>query len=263
MTYPPLPDEISVIDGTSVEAAFERFHVFEAMHHTMQLCNPMADGDLDEVIASLAPADGETVLDIACGHGDLLLRCAELAGIRGIGVDLSPWVLIRAAGRSKLMGHGERLRWLLGDGAETPAEPTADRTVCLGASWIWDGFAGTVDALIARTHPGGRIAIGDVQRLPETRPEDVAEAFGVVLGRREQAAFLASRGLEVVDEVRPRPESWTAYDDRIEQSARTFAEREPGEVADRAIAMHHDWNAEHQAARRLVTWTVWVAQLPS
>lgn len=262
MLYPPLPPSITVIDGTSVDDAFARFHVFEALHHDMQLCNPLASDDLQRVVDLLAPGDGETVLDIACGHGDLLLRCAERAGIRGVGVDLSPWVLIRASERAELMGHGDRLRWMLGDGADTPAEPTADHSTCLGASWIWDGFAGTVEALIARTHPGGRIAIGDVQRLPETPPEEVAEAFGVVLGRREQEAFLHSRGLDVIEEVRPAPESWDAYDDRIEASVTSFMEDTPGEVADQALSMHRDWNREHALARRQVTWTVWVAELP-
>ena len=110
---------------------------------------------------------------------------------------------------------------------------------------------------------GGRFAIGDVQRLPDTAPANVAEAFGVVLGPTEQAAFFESRGVQVVEEIRPSPASWDAYDDRIAASATSYAEQNPGPLAEQALSLHLDWNAEHAVARRQITWTVWVAELPS
>ncbi len=110
---------------------------------------------------------------------------------------------------------------------------------------------------------GGRFAVGDVQRLPDTAPANVAEAFGVVLGPTEQAAFFESRGVRVIDEIRPSDESWDAYDERIAASASSFADQKPGPLAEQAISLHVDWNTEHAEARRQVRWTVWVAELPS
>ena len=146
MAWPLLPPEIRVLPGTDVEGAWDRFEVFEALHHGMRICNPMTGADLDVVLDALAPHPGERWLDVACGHGELLIRGAERAEIAGVGVDLSPWVLVRSLEAALERKVANRLEWRLGDAHDLGKDERFDIVSCLGASWIWHGFAGTARA---------------------------------------------------------------------------------------------------------------------
>jgi len=60
--HPPLPPDVVVLPGTDLEGEWERFRIFEALHHGMRICNPMTEADLDALIPRLDPADGSRVL---------------------------------------------------------------------------------------------------------------------------------------------------------------------------------------------------------
>ena len=73
-----------MLPGTDVEGEWERFRIFEALHHRMRICNPMTSADLDAVADVLDPQPEQSALDIACGHGELLIRLAERAAIEAL-----------------------------------------------------------------------------------------------------------------------------------------------------------------------------------
>lgn len=260
MEHPALPPSITVLSGTDVEAEWERFHIFEAMHHRMRICNPMTDEDLDQVVTSLDPVAGDRALDIACGYGELLIRMAERSAMSGIGVDLSPWMLLRAEREAARRGVADRLEWSLGNAHQLPVDPTTDIVTCLGASWIWHGFAGTVRALTARARPGGRIAIGDLRLRDGSDPVAVAAEHGKVITKGEQEAVLAAEGVDVLLSFDASPLSWQAYQDRILESVSAFAHDNPGPQADTYVAEEAQWRLDHERDQRIMTWTVWVGR---
>ena len=257
--HPPLPDTIVVLPGTNVENEWARFHPLEALHHLHTICNPLCSSDLDRVIDELEPSDGDRVLDVACGHGELLRRMTRRAAVDATGVDLSPWVLLRAAARAP------GVTWWLGSGADVPEARAWDIATCLGASWIWDGFPGTVKALATRTTPGGRIAVGDLRlRTPQDRAAlgDAAEAAS--LSEDEQVEVLRSLDLRPVDQIVPDDACWRAYEELVVESARTYAEAHPDDPSSNHVAMAEAWmrdDFERLTAR--LTWTVWVADCPT
>ena len=259
MEHPELPESIEVLPGTDVEGEWERFEVFEALHHGMRVCNPMSGADVTAIVERVEPRAGESVLDIACGHGELLIQLAERAPIRGTGVDLSPWVLVRAqreaAGRVPI----ERIRWVLGNAHELPLD-RYDIVTCVGASWIWHGFTGTVAAMADRLHPGGRIAIGDL-RLKEDRDlDEVVETYGRVLTADEQASTLADHGFTVIERVDPGVASWNAYQERIADSVAQWRLAHPGDQADRYVSEQERWRRDHDRDMAFLDWSVWIAR---
>jgi SAM-dependent methyltransferase len=254
MDHPPLPDNIVVLPGTDVEKAWTNFYPFEVLHHLHTICNPLSSDELDNVADALAPSDGDRALDIACGHGELLHRLTERARLDATGVDLSPWALLRARDKTP------RATWWLGDGAEVPERREWDIVACLGASWIWDGFAGTVKALTARTLPGGRIAIGDLRlRSLEDRTAlgDAPEA--AALTEFEQLETLRSLDIDPVDQIIPSDSSWESYHDLVVESARAYVEAHPDDPGADYTRMAESWKFDNVIAH--VTWTVWVADV--
>lgn len=255
-----LPAEVVVLPDTPVERAWERFHVFEALHHRMDIMNPLSSADLDQVVSALDATDGDRVLDIACGHGELLLRLADAAAIEGVGIDLSPWQIARAAARSRRRAMRGSLSWWLGKAEDLPAEPEWDIVLCVGASWIWDGFAGTAQAVVHRTRPGGMIALGDLQRRPDTDPARVPD-YEDALTVDEQRRTLQDYGVTPLAEIAGSSGAWEDYQRRIEESAAAYRALYPGPQAEQFYADQAKWAADHVGDEKLMAFTVWVGRI--
>lgn len=260
--YPPLPRDVVVLPGTDLEGEWERFRIFEALHHGMRICNPMTDTDLDALIARLDPADGTRVLDLACGHGELLMRIAAGYRIEGVGVDLSPWVIARAATTAARRGLVGSVTWYVGEARTAGIGAPWQIVTCLGAPWVWHGFGGTARALAERAAPGGRIAIGDLRLRDGADVGAIADEHGRVATRHDQAAMLAEAGLRDVHELELAPGGWDAYMDRVAASAQKWAELNAGEEAERYLAESEMWRNDHERDRGFLTWTVWTARRP-
>lgn len=256
-SWPALPDSISVADGVDVNQMFELFEIFEALHHTMRIANPMSTEDLDRAVAVLDPQPGETVLDIASGYGELLTRLRRAAPIVGHGIDLSPWMVLAAHRHAS--EEFPDLTWTIGEGKHA-SEELHDVVTCLGASWIWHGFNGTVRAVAKRTKPGGRIAIGEMHVRDGVDVDAVAETHGRLMSHVELDETFARHGIEVLDRIRTADESWDAYLERVATSAESWAELNPGPRADRYLAEQRQWLDDHARDREVLTWSVWIGR---
>lgn len=245
---------------TDVDAVWDRFEIFEALHHTQTICNPMSSDELDETIDALGLVDGATVLDIACGPGELLMRAAARADIDGVGLDLSPWMLNAAVRRSAERQPDARLRWVLTEAKHWLVPEPVDALTCLGADWIWHGTAGTLAAMAERVRPGGRVAIGSPRLHFDGDPEAVSKEFGKVDTVADIDALVRSNGLEIVTRIHPDDAGWDRYMDRCEANATAWVERYPSERADRWLDEQQDWRDARERDRSLIGWSVWVAE---
>ena len=256
---PALPPEVIVLEGTDLEGAWDRFEVFEALHHGMQICNPMTSRDLDTVLDRLDITAGDRMIDIACGHGELLIRAAERSPITGVGLDLSPWALARAAAEAARRAPGADLAWWLGDG-KALSRDSWDVIACLGASWIWNGFGGTARALAVRSRPGTAVAIGDLVLKPGVDPAEIRREHGTVLSLSDQADILTGRGFEHLEPFVASEDGLAGYDRRTAASAEEWARRNPGKRAEQYLEEQRSWAEDHRRDREFMSWVVWTAR---
>jgi SAM-dependent methyltransferase len=175
----------------------DRWKFFDITHRDHVLCNPLSEAKLDEMVALLDLAPGARVLDIACGKGELLVRLVERYGIDGVGVDLSPYCIRDLQALAAARVPGASLELLEGDGAEYRGEPGSfDLACCVGASWTFNGHAGTLRALAALVRPGGQVLVGEPFWRRDPAPEYLewsgmrADEFGTHLGNVETGARL-------------------------------------------------------------------------
>jgi len=253
---PPLPDEVIVLPGTDVDGEWVRFRSSEPLHHTHEICVPMSSVELDRVVRLLRVRAGTRVLDVACGHGELLLRMGERTSIQGTGVDLSPWAVTRAVERYHARAVRGRIEWWMGDGRSLSGTGWG-AAACLGASWIWHGFRGTARALRDRVLPGGRVAVGDL-RLREGADPDALP--GTVPTRAGQLEALTDLGLRPIAEVAASDASWRAYRDRVLANAASYALGAEGDPDRDRRAMAREWIEDLERDRRALVWSVWIAQ---
>ena len=149
------------------------FKYYDITHKWHLICNPMSKTKFEELCGLLRLRHGAQVLDIACGKGEFLIRLAELYDISGIGVDISPYCI-----RDCRRKHRERmpdadLKFVEMDGADyRPELPESfDLTMCIGASWVYKGHKGTLQALKNMTKPTGMIMVGEPYWVKEPSEE--------------------------------------------------------------------------------------------
>lgn len=218
-----------------------------------------------DLVALLAPAPGERILDAGCGTGRITAEIAR-AGASVVGVDNSPAMVERAR------GNFPSIPFEIQDLRSLPYQAEFD-AVFSNAALHWVQPAGDAAASIARAlKPGGRFvaefgARGNIQALLEASWQAV-EAMGLGATRvhpwfyptiGEYAALLERHGLEVTYAIvfeRPTPleggeeglGTWYAM------FGGALAATVPPERDEEYLHL-----AEHFAAPRLLRDGVWVA----
>lgn len=71
--------------------------------------------------ADLKP--GETVYDLGCGDGRVVIMAAQEFGARGVGVDLNPRLVKEARGKVESLGLGQMVRIIRGNLFEVDVSP--------------------------------------------------------------------------------------------------------------------------------------------
>ncbi|MFF7159185.1 methyltransferase domain-containing protein [Streptomyces sp. NPDC008139] len=180
-----------------------------------RILNPLSQEKLRLLGEICRLKEGQRHLDLACGKGEMLAGWAKRYGTSGIGVDLSEVFLTAARERAAEFGVSESVSFERGDAGKYQPEPAAfDIASCLGATWIGDGLAGTIELLRPALRPGGLMLIGEPY-WHETPPEEAYEALGTepddfvslsgTLDRFEAA------GVDLVEMVLADGDSWDRY----------------------------------------------------
>ncbi|MFJ6675617.1 SAM-dependent methyltransferase [Actinosynnema sp. NPDC091369] len=144
-------------------------------HALLDFNAPLSDAKAYDLINGLRLRPGDRVADYGCGWAELLLRAVEhQTGVTGAGVDSDEYAITRGRANVQARGLASRVTLDLADVTGWDAEP-ADVTISIGASHAWGGTKATLEALHARTRPGGTLLIGDGfwERSPSARSLEI------------------------------------------------------------------------------------------
>jgi SAM-dependent methyltransferase len=195
----------------------DMWRFYDVTHREHVICNPTSGEKLGHLVEQLRLPTGARVIDIACGKGEFLIRLAEAYGVNGLGIDLSPFFIAEARKRLEVRAPEAEVTFRQMDGAEfKPEEPHSfTEASCLGASWIYGGHAGTLDALTHMVAPGGWVITGEPYWLQEPCEEYLKvlglpkEAFGTHIGNVEAGEM---RGLDLVHTLVSSGDDWDRYE---------------------------------------------------
>lgn len=121
---------------------------------------PRFPDEVRAVARRLALAEGDVVLDVACGHGNFTVELARRVGPRGlvVGLDISAAMLARAAARVRRTGLANVIL-VRGDALALPfADGAFGKTNCAGGLHQMPELARALGEIARVTARGGRFA---------------------------------------------------------------------------------------------------------
>lgn len=189
---------------------------FDITHRKHVVCNPTSEAKVGALVELLGLGAGGRVLEVAAGKGELTTRLVERWGVSGVAIDLSPPFCRDLRARLGTRVPGADVTVLEMDGAAYEPEPGElfDLTLCLGASWIYGGHAGTLRALSGWTRPGGQVVVGEPYWRREPSAELLAsagyarETFGTHWANVEAGR---AQGLRLTYTVDSSLDDWDRY----------------------------------------------------
>ncbi|MFD0200991.1 MULTISPECIES: SAM-dependent methyltransferase [Saccharothrix] len=183
-------------------------------HALLDFNSPLSDAKAYDLINSLRTAPGQRVVDYGCGWAELLLRAVEhLPDARGLGVDSDDYAITRGRANVEARGLTSRVTLELADVTTWQADP-ADVTISIGASHAWGGTKATLDAMHARTRPGGTLLLGDGfwEQPPNAKS---AEIFGDDFGTLPDLVDLAlTCGYRLLNLTTASLDEWDSFESR-------------------------------------------------
>lgn len=187
-----------------------RFHEIAEAEH--RILNPFTEDKLRLVGEVCRLEDGQRILDLCCGKGELLCTWSRDHGISGVGVDISQVFLAAARKRAAELGVEERVEFVHADAStyQNSAAPY-DLACCIGATWIGGGLGGTIDLIRPLTRTGGLVLIGEPYWIsePTREAEDaLGHGFTSLIGTLNR---FADRDAELVEMILADQDSWDRY----------------------------------------------------
>jgi len=188
-----------------------RYYVVAESAHELQ--NPISEEKLLVLGQRLGLGPGSRVLDVASGRGGPALVLARAFGCSIDGIELAPEFHAVAVERIAPAGLTGSVSFRLGDASQANIpRGEYDVALCLGASFVWGGLAGTLDALEPAIRRGGHVVVGEPywRRLPlPDGYDDRNEPFTTLEGTVD---ILESGGLAVVSVIASSEDDWDRYE---------------------------------------------------
>ena len=202
---------------------------------------PISESKLNLQIDALALGDGNTVLDIGCGCGEILLRICEHYEVQATGIDSSSEYIREAkrrASRRNILGF---VNFIEADAQQWNTEAELfDVVLCLGATHAFGvGPAAYLNALkrmFAMVKPGGKLLVSDAyakQPVPSGYREFIGDTLTDEMTHEHNVRAGRSLGLIPLGAWTSSVDEWDEFEWSYQ---RIIEERASGPDADEATA---------------------------
>lgn len=201
------------------------------------------------------------VLDIACGKCAPAVLLASTFGCRITGVERAAEFAADARARVAEAGLSDRIEIIEVDAAELELEPERyDVTMCLGASFVWNGLAGTLSALAPAARRGGHVVVGEPYWRQWPLPDGIDDGGYVPLD--ETAGRFAAGGLNLHTLIDASQDDWDRYETLHWRAVEEWLEANP---QDRDVPefrrLHDRYRGDYLGwQRELLGWAIFAAR---
>jgi SAM-dependent methyltransferase len=134
---------------------------------------PTPNEIVDTMLRMAAVTPKDTVYDLGCGDGRIVITAAQKFGARGVGIDIDPDRIAEATENAKKAGVANRVRIVRGDLFEADIRPATVVTLYL----LTDLNLKLRPKLLKELNPGTRV-VSHAFSMGDWAPERTAEVQG-------------------------------------------------------------------------------------
>ncbi len=139
---------------------------FSALAPAQQFKNPNNLGPdmptpqpvVDGMLQAAQVKAGETVYDLGCGDGRILITAVQKFNAKGVGIEMDRDIYQKTVGRVKSLGMEDRIRIIHGNALHTDLTPADVVTF-----YFLTGSNDRLKPVLAKLHPGARIVSHDFE----------------------------------------------------------------------------------------------------
>jgi SAM-dependent methyltransferase len=215
------------------------YFVVAERDHDLQ--NPTSREKLLLLGERLRLGPGSRVLDVASGRGGPAVLLASTFGCTVRGIEVAPEFHAAAGERAEVAGVSDRVSFELADAREVALDPESfDVALCLGASFVWSGLAGTLDALEPVVRAGGHVVVGEPywRRLP--LPDDYDDRGDPWTTLEGTLAILESGDLRAITVTASSEDDWDRYETLHWRAAEEWLAANPGHAEAPEVRRAHE-----------------------
>jgi len=237
------------------------YHAVAERDH--ELLNPTNAAKIRLLGERLRLGPDSRVVDLACGKAGPAVILAEAFGCRVLGVERAPEFVADARVRVETAGLTDRIEIVEGDAAAFPLEPGAwDAVLCLGASFVWHGLDGTLEALAPAVRPGGNVVVGEPFWRSWPLPAGIDDDGYLPL--RETVARFETAGLTLVSLIASSEDDWDTYESLRWRAVEEWLALHPDDPDAREIRLRHEASRDAylRYERALFGWAIFVGRVP-
>ena len=245
----------------------DKWKYYDIRHKKHLLCNPLNKEKFEKLCRLVRLEQGSHVLDMACGKGEFLIRLAELYNVSGVGVDLSPYCIRDCLAKRQKRAPDSNIKFLEMDGAkyEPEASETFDLAMCIGASWVYGGYRGTLKALRKMTKPGGLVVVGEAFWRKDPAEEYLEasgtkrEDFGTHIGNVKVAE---EEGLTCIYTMVSNSDDWDHYETLKWWNVEDYARNNPNDedVEELLERTRREKDSYLRWEREILGWAIYALQ---
>jgi SAM-dependent methyltransferase len=201
------------------------------------------------------------VLDLACGKAGPAIVLAREFGCRIVGIERAEEFAAPAREGVRAAGLENLIQIVTADAKTVEVERERyDVAMCLGASFVWDGLAGTLAALRPAAKPGGDVVVGEPfwRRWPLPAGTD-DDGFVSLAGTAER---FASADLRLHTLIASSEDDWDRYESLHWRALEEWLAANPDDPDAPEIRRRHEANRDHylRVGRDLLGWAIFAAR---
>jgi SAM-dependent methyltransferase len=236
---------------------------YAVAEHDHDLQNPTSREKIRLLGERLRLGPDSRVVDLACGQAGPALILAGSFGCHIVGVERAAEFVAVARERVEAAGLGGQVEIVEGDAAAFPLEPEAwDAALCLGASFVWHGLDGTLEALAPAVRPGGHVVVGEPFWRTWPLPEGIDDLGYLPL--RETAERFEAGGLALVTMIASSEDDWDTYESLHWRALEDWLSAHPDDPDAQAIRQRDEASRDAylRHERALFGWAIFAARKP-
>jgi hypothetical protein len=199
---------------------------------------------------------------MACGMAGPAILLASSFGCRVVGVERAHEFAAEAERRVADAGLSELIEVVEGDAAAYPLEPESyDAALCLGASFVWAGLPGTLEALGPAVRAGGHVVVGEPYWKAWPLPEEIDDDIGAV-PLAETVARIDAAGLTLVTLIDSSLDDWDTYESLHWRACEEWLAEHPDDPDAPGIRARYRQHREDylRFERELLGWAIFAAR---